>query len=132
MCRSLRPAFASGRILIAFLIAFLITVGVLLAQNTQTVKPPGYQNQPTPTQQPSETPKTAPQTRQVLPSYEGQTVTSVELAGQPDFDTKKLVPLLQQRGIFRTDYEGRTLRDHFALPRPFSRHLLRREAAATA
>jgi outer membrane protein assembly factor BamA len=93
MCRSLRPAFASGRILLAF----LITVGVLLAQNTQTVKPPGYQNQPTPTQQPSETPKTAPQTRQVLPSYEGQTVTSVELAGQPDVDTKKLVPLVQQR-----------------------------------
>ncbi|MDR6471575.1 FMN-dependent oxidoreductase (nitrilotriacetate monooxygenase family) [Paraburkholderia graminis] len=51
--------------------------------------------------------------------------------GLQDF-TDGVVPLLQQRGIFRTDYEGRTLRDHFALPRPFSRHLLRREAAATA
>jgi hypothetical protein len=51
--------------------------------------------------------------------------------GLQDF-TDGVVPLLQQRGIFRTDYEGRTLRDHFALPRPFSRHLLRRDAAATA
>jgi FMN-dependent oxidoreductase (nitrilotriacetate monooxygenase family) len=29
-----------------------------------------------------------------------------------------VVPLLQQRGIFRTDYEGRTLREHLGLARP--------------
>ena len=29
-----------------------------------------------------------------------------------------VVPILQRRGIFRTEYTGRTLRDHLALPRP--------------
>lgn len=30
----------------------------------------------------------------------------------------EVVPLLQKRGLFRTCYEGCTLRDHFGLPRP--------------
>ncbi|VBE81923.1 NtaA/DmoA family FMN-dependent monooxygenase [Burkholderia pseudomallei] len=29
-----------------------------------------------------------------------------------------VVPILQRRGLFRTEYEGTTLRDHFGLPRP--------------
>jgi FMN-dependent oxidoreductase (nitrilotriacetate monooxygenase family) len=29
-----------------------------------------------------------------------------------------VVPLLQERGLFRTDYTGTTLRDHLGLPRP--------------
>lgn len=29
-----------------------------------------------------------------------------------------VVPELQRRGLFRTEYEGKTLRDHFGLPRP--------------
>jgi N-acetyl-S-(2-succino)cysteine monooxygenase len=29
-----------------------------------------------------------------------------------------VVPVLQQRGLFRLDYSGRTLRDHLGLPRP--------------
>jgi FMN-dependent oxidoreductase (nitrilotriacetate monooxygenase family) len=33
-----------------------------------------------------------------------------------------VVPILQQRGLFRTDYEGRTLRDHYGLPRPANRN----------
>jgi FMN-dependent oxidoreductase (nitrilotriacetate monooxygenase family) len=33
-----------------------------------------------------------------------------------------VVPLLQQRGLFRTSYAGRTLRDHFRLARPESRY----------
>jgi alkanesulfonate monooxygenase SsuD/methylene tetrahydromethanopterin reductase-like flavin-dependent oxidoreductase (luciferase family) len=32
-----------------------------------------------------------------------------------------LVPELQRRGLFRTDYEGTTLRDHLGLPRPANR-----------
>jgi FMN-dependent oxidoreductase (nitrilotriacetate monooxygenase family) len=32
-----------------------------------------------------------------------------------------VVPLLQERGIFRDEYEGKTLRDHFGLRRPPSR-----------
>jgi len=30
----------------------------------------------------------------------------------------EVVPVLQKRGLFRTCYEGSTLRDHFGLPRP--------------
>ncbi|GAA4228264.1 LLM class flavin-dependent oxidoreductase [Actinomadura meridiana] len=32
-----------------------------------------------------------------------------------------VVPLLQARGLFRTEYTGRTLRDHYGLPRPADR-----------
>nr|BFD87425.1 NtaA/DmoA family FMN-dependent monooxygenase [Streptomyces sp. Xyl84] len=32
----------------------------------------------------------------------------------------KVVPLLQERGVFRTDYEGTTLRDHLGLAHPDS------------
>jgi outer membrane protein insertion porin family len=48
------------------------------------------------TQQPSQQPKTAPQTQAILSSYEGQTVTAVEIAGRPNLDTSKLMPLLEQ------------------------------------
>lgn len=40
--------------------------------------------------------------------------------GLEDF-TDKVVPELQARGLFRTDYEGETLRDHLGLPRPDNR-----------
>jgi FMN-dependent oxidoreductase (nitrilotriacetate monooxygenase family) len=43
-----------------------------------------------------------------------------------------VVPLLQKRGLFRTEYEGRTLREHFGLPRPVSRHLRERQEHAAA
>jgi N-acetyl-S-(2-succino)cysteine monooxygenase len=33
-----------------------------------------------------------------------------------------VIPILQKRGLFRTEYEGSTLRDHFGLPRPPNRH----------
>jgi hypothetical protein len=29
-----------------------------------------------------------------------------------------VVPILQRRGLFRTEYTGHTLRDHLGLPRP--------------
>jgi FMN-dependent oxidoreductase (nitrilotriacetate monooxygenase family) len=34
----------------------------------------------------------------------------------------KVVPELQRRGVFRNDYEGRTLREHLGLSRPENRH----------
>jgi len=40
---------------------------------------------------------TSPQVKQVLPSYEGQNVSSVEIAGQPDVTFSQLEPLLQQK-----------------------------------
>jgi len=32
-----------------------------------------------------------------------------------------VVPILRARGLFRTEYTGHTLRDHFGLPRPAGR-----------
>jgi alkanesulfonate monooxygenase len=40
--------------------------------------------------------------------------------GLDDF-VDKVVPELQRRGIYRKDYEGRTLREHLGLPRPKNR-----------
>ena len=33
---------------------------------------------------------------------------------------EQVVPILQKRGLFRTEYEGKTLRDHYGLDRPDS------------
>lgn len=50
------------------------------------------------TQRPAkQVPATAPQVQEVLPSYEGQNVVSIEMAGRPDLDQQKLLPLLVQR-----------------------------------
>lgn len=40
-----------------------------------------------------------------------------------------VVPILQRRGLFRTDYEGRTLREHYGLARPPNQHTRALEAA---
>jgi FMN-dependent oxidoreductase (nitrilotriacetate monooxygenase family) len=40
--------------------------------------------------------------------------------GFEDF-VQLVVPILQERGLFRADYEGMTLRDHLGLPRPGGR-----------
>ena len=37
--------------------------------------------------------------------------------GLTDF-VDQVVPILQQRGLFRTEYEGRTLRENLGLKRP--------------
>jgi alkanesulfonate monooxygenase SsuD/methylene tetrahydromethanopterin reductase-like flavin-dependent oxidoreductase (luciferase family) len=37
-----------------------------------------------------------------------------------DAFTSQVVPILQERGLFRSDYTGTTLRDHYGLPRPES------------
>jgi hypothetical protein len=34
----------------------------------------------------------------------------------------EVTPILQKRGLFRTEYEGRTLRDHYVLDRPASQY----------
>lgn len=51
--------------------------------------------------------------------------------GLDDF-VDRVVPELQRRGIFRKDYEGRTLRDHLGLPRPKNRFFDARETSAAA
>lgn len=41
-------------------------------------------------------------------------------AGLDDF-ARLVIPELQRRGLFRTEYEGSTLRDHLRLQRPLVR-----------
>ncbi|WP_235907593.1 LLM class flavin-dependent oxidoreductase [Siccirubricoccus phaeus] len=48
--------------------------------------------------------------------------------GLEDF-VELVVPILQERGLLRRDYEGTTLREHLGLARPVSRHAARPEAA---
>jgi FMN-dependent oxidoreductase (nitrilotriacetate monooxygenase family) len=42
------------------------------------------------------------------------------LPAQLDVFSAEVIPLLQQRGLFRTAYEGKTLREHYGLARPES------------
>ena len=46
--------------------------------------------------------------------------------GMQDF-TDLVVPELQRRGLFRTEYEGNTLREHLGLQRPASRYVRKPE-----
>ncbi|EID43029.1 LLM class flavin-dependent oxidoreductase [Parageobacillus thermoglucosidasius] len=39
-----------------------------------------------------------------------------------------VVPILQERGLFRREYEGDTLRDHLGLPKPVNRYTLARQS----
>lgn len=41
---------------------------------------------------------------------------------------EQVVPILQQRGLYRRDYAGTTLREHLGLPYPANRHALERAA----
>ena len=51
------------------------------------------------------------------------------LPGGLDDFVELVLPELRRRGLFRTEYEGRTLREHLGLKRPASRHV--RGAAVT-
>jgi FMN-dependent oxidoreductase (nitrilotriacetate monooxygenase family) len=62
---------------------------------------------------------------------DGFTVNFPYLPGGLDDFCEKVVPELQRRGIFRTAYEGNTLRDHLGLPRPDNR-FFRADARRTA
>ncbi|WGS53228.1 LLM class flavin-dependent oxidoreductase [Paraburkholderia sp. D15] len=42
-----------------------------------------------------------------------------------------VVPELRRRGLFRSEYEGRTLRENLGLPRPVNRHALARTETET-
>jgi FMN-dependent oxidoreductase (nitrilotriacetate monooxygenase family) len=44
------------------------------------------------------------------------------LPGGFDLFAEHVVPILRERGLFRTAYQGTTLRDHYGLPRPAGSH----------
>jgi alkanesulfonate monooxygenase len=52
------------------------------------------------------------------------------LPGAFDDFVELVVPELQRRGLFRTEYEGRTFRDHLGLKRPASRYQAKEMASA--
>jgi FMN-dependent oxidoreductase (nitrilotriacetate monooxygenase family) len=52
---------------------------------------------------------------------DGFTVTFPYVPEGLDDVVQKLIPELQRRGLFRTEYEGSTLREHLGLPRPENR-----------
>ena len=53
---------------------------------------------------------------------DGFVVTPARLPDDLDCFVEKVVPMLQQEGLFRTAYEGKQLRDHFGLSRPLNRY----------
>ena len=56
-----------------------------------------------------------------LESYE----TATHVPGTYAEFVEHVVPELQRRGLFRTEYEGATLRDNLGLPKPVNRHTAR-------
>ncbi|MEI9891699.1 MAG: LLM class flavin-dependent oxidoreductase [Caulobacteraceae bacterium] len=54
------------------------------------------------------------------------------LPGQLEAFVEEVVPILQERGLFRREYEGSTLRDNLGLPFPENRNTQARRARAAA
>ena len=57
---------------------------------------------------------------------DGFTIMFSHLPAGLDAVVDRLVPELQRRGIFRRDYEGRTLRENLELTRPENQFYARR------
>ena len=53
---------------------------------------------------------------------DGFNITPSHLPGGCEDFVELVVPELQRRGLFRTEYEGKTLRENLALKRPVSRY----------
>jgi FMN-dependent oxidoreductase (nitrilotriacetate monooxygenase family) len=58
---------------------------------------------------------------------DGFNITPHYLPGGLEDFVDLVVPELQSRGLFRTEYEGTTLRENLGLPRPPNRHIVRRQ-----
>jgi FMN-dependent oxidoreductase (nitrilotriacetate monooxygenase family) len=53
---------------------------------------------------------------------DGFNITFADLSGSFELFVDRVIPELQRRGVFHTDYRGRTLRENLGLPRPPNRH----------
>ena len=60
---------------------------------------------------------------------DGFTIMPPYIPGGLDDFCDLVIPILQERGLFRTEYEGNTLRENLGLPRPVSRYAKRQKAA---
>ena len=56
---------------------------------------------------------------------DGFNIIPTHLPGGIDDFVELVVPELQRRGLFRTEYEGRTMRENLGLPQPVSRYAVR-------
>jgi outer membrane protein insertion porin family len=83
-----KPIKGSRRSAILSVFLHLVAVAAALSASSLPAEAQGAADQ---------VPKTAPQVQEVLPSYEGQPVAAVELAGQPQLDGTALQPLLAQK-----------------------------------
>lgn len=63
---------------------------------------------------------------------DGFMMTFSLMPGGLAFFIEHVVPLLQKRGLYRTAYEGRTLREHLGLKRPQNRHVAAAHPLAAA
>ena len=63
---------------------------------------------------------------------DGFNVLPPVLPGSLDDFVELVIPELQRRGIFRTEYEGSTLRENLGLARPENQFAARRDAARAA
>lgn len=79
-----RPLSAGEIALLLVALMFAIFSSRAFAQNGQSAD--------------QQMPGTAPSTEDTLSSYEGQTVTRVEIAGRPDLDFSQIAPLITQHG----------------------------------
>jgi N-acetyl-S-(2-succino)cysteine monooxygenase len=52
---------------------------------------------------------------------DGFNLMAPAIPGDLETFIQHVIPILQQRGLFRTDYDGQTLRDHYGLRRPANR-----------
>ena len=60
---------------------------------------------------------------------DGFTIMPPYIPGGLDDFCELVIPELQKRGLFRTEYEGKTLRENLGLPRPENRYVKARQAA---
>jgi hypothetical protein len=63
---------------------------------------------------------------------DGFNVMPPVLPAMLDAFTQEVIPLLQRRGLFRTAYEGETLRAHYGLDRPGSPSQYQKTASQAA
>ena len=66
----------------------------------------------------------------ITEASDGFNVMFPYLPGGLDDFVDKVVPELQRRGLFRTEYEGKTLRENLGLPRPENRFFAETAKAA--
>jgi alkanesulfonate monooxygenase len=68
----------------------------------------------------------------VKDAADGFNIMPPYLPGGLDEFVQQVIPILQQRGLFRTEYEGRTLRENLGLSRPASQYSATESTAAIA